>query len=171
VIPRWIKTATPEEAAYLSLEHPGTPTARLWIPGEAVPCGSKKPVPIRGGPNAGRCTCVEDAKGADAWKSHVRRSAALQWRGPAWDCPIFISVLFVRPRPPSHYTARGALSARATPYPATKPDTTKLLRGVEDGLEGVAYVNDSRVVSQRAGKRWTDRGRDPGVLVLLAKVL
>ena len=39
--------------------------------------------------------------------------------------------------------------------PATRPDTTNLIKAVEDGLNGVAYEDDKQIIDIRARKIYT----------------
>ena len=45
-------------------------------------------------------------------------------------------------------------------YPTVAPDLDKLVRGVNDGLTGVAFLDDSQVVQLTASKEYSD---NPGV--------
>lgn len=41
-------------------------------------------------------------------------------------------------------------------YPIGKPDTSNLLKGIEDGMNGVVYHDDSAIVHLEVSKLWTD---------------
>lgn len=48
--------------------------------------------------------------------------------------------------------------------PTTKPDIDNVIKAVLDGLNGVAYADDSQVVALSASKRYSD---DPRVVVIV----
>jgi Holliday junction resolvase RusA-like endonuclease len=71
------------------------------------------------------------------------------------DEPLELSVIFYLPRPKT-------VQDRA--YPAVMPDVDKLLRAVFDSLSGVIYVDDSRIITVSAQKRYAD-DRGPGASI------
>lgn len=81
------------------------------------------------------------------------------------DGDVRIELEFVFQRPKSHHTKRGALSSTALPRP--QPDTDNLYKGVADSLIGVAYKDDSQVVSHSATKRYAPAGMPAVTLVTL----
>lgn len=101
---------------------------------------------------------------------HVyRQAAALAARAAkiplSTDGDVRIEIDFVFQRPKSHHTKRGALSSTALPRP--QPDTDNLYKGVADSLIGVAYKDDSQVVSHSATKRYAPAGMPAVTLVTL----
>ena len=128
------------------------------VPGVAQPAGSKRAFAHK---TTGRIVVVDDAKGSRRWKSDVAKVARNHVRAPL-DGPVKLEVLFVMPRPKSHFgTGRNAcvLKSSAPAWPAVKPDTTKLLRAVEDALNGVIWRDDAQVVVQTACKVYGDPAR------------
>lgn len=98
---------------------------------------------------------------------HSQGSALAVWRSAiAWaakqagatisDQPIDITMVFIMQRPKSV----------KRPLPSVAPDLDKLVRGVLDALTGIAYADDSQVVSIHAHKIY---GATPGVEVRLAE--
>jgi Holliday junction resolvase RusA-like endonuclease len=57
-----------------------------------------------------------------------------------------MSVTFYLPKPKS--------APRGLEWPAKKPDLSKLIRGVEDALTAIVYVDDSRIVVSHIEKRF-----------------
>ena len=57
-----------------------------------------------------------------------------------------------------------------TAFKESKPDLTNLIKAVEDGLEGVAYANDAKIVEINAVKKYASPGDVPHVLVCLTKL-
>jgi Holliday junction resolvase RusA-like endonuclease len=81
--------------------------------------------------------------------------------------PLAMAVVFTVARPKGHYgTGRneGVVKASAPSHPAVKPDTTKLLRGLEDALSGVVWRDDAQVVEQTVAKRY---GHPEGAQVIV----
>lgn len=171
-----------EQASLLPPVSPpaGTPNLRAvgeddrrWtfeVIGTPVPQGSMKGTLHR---KTGRVvTFPSNAKKLKPWREQIALTAkALR---PPWvraageegiDGPVFVALTFVRRRPAAHLLADGSLSGAATRFPDTAPDIDKLTRAMLDGLTGVAFVNDSRVVSCTSTKRWAERGEPEKVEV------
>jgi len=73
------------------------------------------------------------------------------------ECPVRIEIQFYLPRPKSHYGTgknKGALKESAPWYHIATPDIDKLVRCVLDALTGVAWKDDSQVVSVTATKSY-----------------
>lgn len=125
------------------------------VPGRAQPGGSKRAF-VRGGH-----AVISDANpNVHAWRERVALAAAQAARAAKLlDCPLELDVAVEFQRPAGHRNSRGELNkkGRETPYPASKPDTTKLVRAIEDALNGVVWTDDSRVVKQTASKSWGER--------------
>jgi Holliday junction resolvase RusA-like endonuclease len=105
-------------------------------------------------------------KGAD-WRGDCKTVAlvAMNGRDPI-DAPLSVSFTFTFPRPRSHYTSKGLRPAAPT-YKVSAPDTTKLIRSIEDALTGIVWKDDSRIVIQSATKLYGDR---PGAVVEVSKL-
>jgi Holliday junction resolvase RusA-like endonuclease len=75
---------------------------------------------------------------------------------------VKLEVLFVLPRPKGHHgTGRnaGVPKASAPQWPTVKPDTTKLLRAVEDACTSILWRDDAQIVIQTACKVYGDPAR------------
>lgn len=101
--------------------------------------------------NMQRAIIIEDkAKETAAWRKNVAQAAIAQCGhlvdGRLIDSPCRLFVTIFRPRPPS--------AKRSVHFPATRPDTVKLVRAIEDALTGVLYVDDSRIVDHVLRKRF-----------------
>jgi len=90
--------------------------------------------------------------------------------------PVNLCCEFVFTRPKSHFVGgdrmRGRLTAKAPSHHVGYPDQDKLLRAVGDALTGIAYDDDSQVVSHDGSlKRWSHSalGR-PGVRVTVRRL-
>lgn len=136
----------------------------MFVPGVPRPGGSKKAwvyTPKGGGkPRA----AMQDASGANGknWRSAIVGVLASAWKWPPLDCPLAVDFEFTMPRPKAHYRPNGELRPNAPVFHTGKPDTTKLVRAAEDSINGIAWVDDSRIVIQNATKVYGDR---PGMAV------
>ncbi len=135
----------------------------FFVPGIAQPAGSK-----RIGRHGDRPIVLDANPKASEWKQRVALAAADAKRAAGitelWECPLALSIQVRRTRPRFHFNAKGEVRATAPPHPATKPDLTKLIRGCEDAMKGILWIDDSQVVYQVASKRWVD-GDEPGVSI------
>jgi Holliday junction resolvase RusA-like endonuclease len=120
------------------------------------PAGSKRAFIVKG-----RAIVTDANSKAKPWKQEVAAAAAKEMDeagATLFDCPLNLCVTFYRTRPKNHYCKRG-LSAHGmrTAYPATKPDATKLLRGLEDACTGIVWRDDAQIVRQFVEKAWGER--------------
>jgi Holliday junction resolvase RusA-like endonuclease len=97
-------------------------------------------------PNGGvRASVYERAEDKD-WKRTVL-AQVLPHRPPApVDGPLVMTVTFYLPRPKS--------LPKRVEYPVTKPDLSNCLKAIEDALNGIVFVDDSRLVEIRMAKRY-----------------
>jgi len=132
------------------------PALTFCVWGHPEPAGSKQAFPRKGAP--GRFVVVDDNPKSRSWKALVGKVAA-HVAGltdyPIIDRAVGIRITFLRERPKYHSRADGSLKPDAPDYPDTKPDTTKLLRAVEDALTGVLWTDDAQVVEQHVWKEWS----------------
>jgi crossover junction endodeoxyribonuclease RusA len=92
------------------------------------------------------------------WRNAVR-TAARNTAGPHWkplSGPVALTAHFWMPRP----AVRAGVH-----YADRKPDLDKLLRAILDALTGVAYDDDSQVVTITAAKTYPPPGGVPGVAI------
>lgn len=100
------------------------------------------------------------------WMAAVTAAAVEAYSGPVINHPIELHILFYLPRPKNHYgTGRneGILKDNAPTLHTKKPDSTKLLRAVEDALTGIIWRDDSQVCLIRVGKIYANA--QPGAKV------
>ena len=119
----------------------------IWIPGIPAPQGSKRHV--------GRGILIESSKRVAPWRAVVALTVG-ERTTHVINGPVSLILQFVMPRPK-------ATPKRATPPAVKKPDLDKLARAVLDALSGVAYRDDSQVVSLDASKRLAELGELPGL--------
>lgn len=125
------------------------------VHGTAQPRGSKTVAKAR----SGKTWIRDDNPKSKDWMQQVAQVAgeAMDSAGlPIIDQPVSLRLTFTRARKASDFGKRGLRNA-ARAYPDTIPDLTKLLRGVEDAMQGVVMRNDSRIVEQSTRKIWGER--------------
>ena len=91
----------------------------------------------------------------NAYRSAVAAAAKAAGATPVADTPLTIEIDFVFSRPKSHFNKSG-LKPKAPALP--RADITNCVKGVEDALNGVAYVDDRQLCSVTATKSWGDEG-------------
>jgi Holliday junction resolvase RusA-like endonuclease len=138
-------------------------TIEFVVLGTPAPAGSKRGFNI-----GGRVVITDASKRSRPWKALVSDAAGMAMndatggRMGLLHGPLGMDVTFYLPRPKSHYgSGRSAEQIRpgAALYPACKPDTSKLLRAVEDALTGLVWRDDSQVVNQWARKMYGEPAR------------
>lgn len=124
----------------------------IEVPGKAQTSGSKRAF-VRGG----RAQVVDANPNAGAWKERVAIAAGQAMKGVKLiDGAVSLEVVVEFARPGSHLNSRGEVRGRAPRFPLGR-DLTKLVRGIEDGLNGVVWRDDRQVVQQRNVKRYGTR--------------
>jgi Holliday junction resolvase RusA-like endonuclease len=125
---------------------------RIVAYGIAAPGGSKTI-----GRNRHGGTWIRDAsKRSGDWKRTVAQAAGgVMAERELLEGALELRVVFHLPRPRGHYGKRG-LRPSAPGWPTARPDTTKLLRAVEDALTGIVWRDDAQIVRQHAEKRYAE---------------
>lgn len=90
-----------------------------------------------------------------SWEQTVHLAAYQEWEGPPLQSPVIVQCRFVYVRPTSHFNKSGAVKTSA-PF-APRFDLDKLTRAVWDGLTGIVFDDDSRVVQDSNEKAYGDR--------------
>ncbi len=80
----------------------------------------------------------------------------------ALDLPLIVTILAVFPVPKSESKKRKAQMLLGRMFPTKKPDLDNIAKIVCDALNGIAYADDSRIVSMVMNKEY---GENPGVHV------
>lgn len=130
-----------------SSSHCRSNSLTVWVQGEPEPSGS--PRVIRRGKNGPPAIIWQ--KGPK-WQKQIKRQAAEQIERPI-EGPVSVRLVFHLPKP----------KKPKYPVPATKPDIDKLARSTLDGLTGVAFEDDSRVVMLTVRKAYVTPGAPTGV--------
>jgi Holliday junction resolvase RusA-like endonuclease len=114
---------------------------------------------------------VEDSSGTEgkAWRASIQYAAHEAMRGrPLLDGPLYVEITIRRPRGPGHFGQgrnRHLLLPSAPKYPATKPDSVKLARAVEDGLNAICWRDDGQNASVHVEKVYCEPGEPSGAEV------
>lgn len=128
------------------------------IPGTA---GSKKFV---GMSKAGRGIIIDSAgkKGKD-WRNLVASTAqGIFDETPPLSGPISLTVVFKMPYRKGDLRKDGTPKPSAPYHHTTKPDSTKMLRAVEDALTGIAWIDDAQIAIQSVEKFYSET---PGAFI------
>lgn len=139
-----------------------TSTRLLFVVrGKPEPGGSKTAGVSKGGTHF-----VRDSNPAvKEWRRRVADKAAEAMAGrDLLQGPLRLEAAFYLTRPGSHLGSgrnAGKVKPSAPEFPITRPDTTKLLRAVEDALKDVVWGDDSQVVRQEASKWYALPGEPP----------
>jgi Holliday junction resolvase RusA-like endonuclease len=86
--------------------------------------------------------------------------------------PVSVTIWFLMSRPVTHFVNRnrlGRLKSSAldsSRFPVMIPDIDNLIKFVLDSLKGVAFGDDSQVVTVRAHRMWDDHGQCLGSTVV-----
>lgn len=130
-----------------------TTDVSLFVPGVPAPGGSKTVFRTPSGK-----VNVTDAGGErnKNWRAVVATVAYAHFRGLPMDGPLEVSVVFVMPRPKSHFRRNGTLRPNAPRLHTNKPDATKLWRSTEDALTGILWRDDSTICRQAVEKVYGD---------------
>lgn len=108
----------------------------------------------------GKTWITDNCKRGKEWRATVRAAVAAQMRSSTlYEGALFLHVDFFLRRPKSHYRTgkfSHLLKNSAPRFPTKKPDTTKLLRAIEDALTDVLWVDDAQVVAQFTTKDYSD---------------
>lgn len=122
--------------------------------------GSKTAFPIKTKSGKWRCNVVdENEKEVKPWRNQIQIVASeLMGERPMFQGPLMLVAEFYMPRPKGHFGVHGV--RRSAPrYPIVRPDTTKLMRPLEDALSGILWKDDSQIVEQIGRKRYGDPPR------------
>lgn len=141
----------------------------LTIPGPPVP-QPRPQISTRGG--HGRAY-VKSTHPIHAFRKHVELEAQAVARAANHTptaLPVVLRVLGVFSRPPSHFTASGAVKASAPAFPP-RCDWDNLGKGVSDAItdSGAIWQDDDQVVDGRSMKRYSIGPDDPPRTIVLVR--
>lgn len=138
----------------------------FFVPGKPEPAGSKRAFVIKG---TGRAIVTDANAKSRPWKDAVLAAAIIARKEAGitepMQGPLQLDLTFTLLRPKGHFGSGKNdrnVKASAPAYPTSKPDTTKLTRGVEDACTSVLWGDDAQIVFQTAHKNY---GTEQGVQV------
>ena len=141
---------------------------KFFVPGIPAPGGSKNTFINK---KTGKVCVVDACKRNPAWRNRVAHFALPHKPDKPLTCAIELNVDFLMPRPKCHYRTgknAGKLKDTAPRYCIKRPDTTKLLRALEDALTGIIWKDDEQVVKQVIRKHY---GENPGAMVRISEII
>lgn len=124
---------------------------RFSVSGIPQTAGSKRAFPFKRPDGSIGVRVTDDNPQGRGWRALVVAEAQDAHQGSLLEGPLFLHVVFRFARPKGHFGTRGLLPS-APPFPAVKPDATKLLRALEDALTAVVWRDDAQVVAQTVRK-------------------
>lgn len=125
------------------------------------------PAPMGSKRHVGNGVMIESCRNVKPWRYLVQQ-AAIATNHPTITGPISISIVFLFPRPKSHYNTKGALKPSAPTYHSVKPDGSKILRSTEDALVDSGLVqDDSRIALASFTKRYANPTEHPGAIITI----
>ena len=139
--------------------------------GKPEPGGSKKGFYING-----HVVIADANKNVKSWKKQVERvafevmckTAEVGQDYEILEGPLQVEFRFGLRRPKSHYGKNGLNKAgQAKPHPTSAPDTTKLVRAVEDACTGIVWKDDAQIVRQTASKMYVPHTGEPFARVIV----
>ena len=137
--------------------------SEFFVPGDPVP--QSRPRVTRTGHVYYASRIVQYRKAVEL----AARAAGLPLRdGPVW---LGIEAIFSRPK--SHFKNRGGvgvLRPGSPAFPFARGDATNLAKGIEDSLNGIAWLDDAQVVELSVRRRWAKPGEDAGAHVTICDI-
>lgn len=76
-----------------------------------------------------------------------------------YDGPLEVSMKFYRPVQTSLSKKERAMRLSGVHRPTVKPDLSNYIKALEDGLNGIIWIDDNRIVQIVAEKKYSDRPR------------
>jgi Holliday junction resolvase RusA-like endonuclease len=130
-----------------------TEAVSFYVPGLPISQGSKRHV------GGGRM--IESSRKLAPWRALVSRVAAEAMEGKQLlDEPLWMAATFAFWRPKAHYrTGKYAdmLKPSAPSAPMSYPDIEKLVRAINDAIEGIVFRNDSQIARLFAEKTYREQ--------------
>ena len=103
-----------------------------------------------------------------AFKASVRHAAAEAYQGAPLECPLYVSLLFVFPRPANKRWKKRPMPREWCPK---KPDCDNLIKSCLDAMNGLTFADDSQVVAMDLTKFVAAGDEQPHVVVRIREAL
>lgn len=155
-----------------NVDHEWIVVSRFFVSGRPAPAGSKSVFRVKAKTGLMKNVVAPASKYSAAWMECVHYRCLEEFNGVIADRPVFLETEFRMSRPKSHYVGGergGKIKDRFLNHQMiSTPDTTKLVRCVEDAMTGVVWKDDSQVIEQRNRKRYVREGEVSGVLLIVS---
>ena len=143
----------------------------FFVRGRAATAGSKRGFALkRNGQYTGRVVMSPANPQEKDWKITVAFAAMEAMKkaelSKPFDGPMRLEVVFFLQRPKFHFNSTGHVKPAFSDLHTIKPDTTKLLRCLEDALRQIVWRDDSQVATTLVAKRY---GPIPGAQVSISE--
>lgn len=100
-----------------------------------------------------------------AYEAHCRKEAAMSMQGQElFTGPVELKLQLFYPIPQSWSKKRKEAARLGLVVPTKKPDSSNVLKAVEDGLTGAVWVDDCQVVDHHITKRFAE---EPCVIAIV----
>lgn len=124
--------------------------------------GSKRAIAYKGKDGRLHAAVKKDNPLQEPFMAAVAREFVESSGGQFWpNEALALQVTIYRVRPGGHYRkgkdTSHLLTGSAPAWPATKPDSLKVVRAIEDAMAGVAYRDDSQICRHEIVKRFGER--------------
>jgi Holliday junction resolvase RusA-like endonuclease len=130
----------------------------IFIQGKPEPGGSKRAFYSK---KSGKTWVIDSNLNVANWKDLVRVAVLQAYKDPPMQGPLYAEFTFYLKRPKSHFktgkTNWAELKNNAPVAPMSKPDLTKLIRGTEDALKDIVFIDDAQIVERRDKKEYADK--------------
>lgn len=126
---------------------------RFWVPG--IPVAKARPrVTMIGG----RARAYTPKKSAD-WEREIQKHVRMQ----PLQGPLIMTIVCHLPIPKSWSKKKHAQAVSGSVFPVSKPDVDNYAKSVMDALNGIAYFDDSQVVTLTCQKQYS--ADEPGLMI------
>lgn len=134
----------------------------FYIPGTPVGLGRQRTKPMfKKGGGFSHVQNYKPAKSA-SYENLVKMAASSAMMGrPPIAGPVRMTLVIDVIRPKSHYrSGKNAhlLKDDAPLHVTTKPDCSNILKGIEDGMNGIVYLDDKQIFDPHVTKRYSADG-------------
>lgn len=124
------------------------------IPGEPTAKGRARSF-VRNG-HVAHFTPEKTARYEKLVKDAARKAMAGR---PPIEQPVYLSVRAFLGIGASWSKKRQAAALAGLERPTKKPDLSNVIKAIEDGMNGIAFVDDSQIVRLSCSKHWSDQPR------------
>ena len=105
------------------------------------------------------------------YEATVRMAAAAAMDGrPLIEGPVEMHLAIFNPVPKSWSLKKKKLADAGSIRPTTKPDTSNVLKSIEDAMNQVVYGDDTQIVDHHIRKRYAPSGMGASVSETIIKV-